>query len=124
MERIGTFIATHPKRVLAITALVTLTAALSLFRIQFNADVASFITEGNERGEAFAALTEKYDTADPVNVILSLPEGESFTERDRLVDVAEFRDEIAACRSANRDSLEPTGRNSTLGVRPARRLLR
>jgi predicted RND superfamily exporter protein len=96
MERIGTFIATHPKRVLAITALVTLTAALSLFRIQFNADVASFITDGNERGEAFAALNDKYDTSDPVNVILSLPEGEAFTDRDRLVDVATFRDELAA----------------------------
>ena len=53
MQRIGTFIATHPKRVLALTGLVTLIAVASLFRLQFNADVASFITEGNERGEAF-----------------------------------------------------------------------
>ena len=45
MRRIGTFIVTHPKRVLGLTALVTLVAAVSLFRLQFNADVASFITE-------------------------------------------------------------------------------
>lgn len=74
MRRIGHFIATHPRRVLGLTVLVTLLAAVSLFRLQFNADVASFITDGNERGEAYAALNEKYATEDPVNVILSLPE--------------------------------------------------
>jgi predicted RND superfamily exporter protein len=96
MNRIGTFIATHPKRVLALTGVVTLIAVASLFRLTFNADVASFITEGNERGEAFAALNEKYETADPVNVVLSLADGERFTDRDNLITLAEFRDEIAA----------------------------
>ena len=96
MRPIGTYIARHPKRVLGATALITLLAVLALLRIQFNADVTSFITEGNERGEAFAALQEKYDTADPVNVVLSLPEGESFAERDRLVALAEYRDALGA----------------------------
>jgi predicted RND superfamily exporter protein len=96
MRRIGTFIATHPKRVLGLTALVTLIAATSLFRLQFNADVASFITEGNERGETFAALNEKYATQDPVNVVLSLPDGELFTDRANLVALTEFRDDLAA----------------------------
>ncbi|HSG79444.1 MAG TPA: hypothetical protein VLD62_07695, partial [Acidimicrobiia bacterium] len=68
MRRIARFIATHPARILGMTAVVTILAALSLLQLQFNADVASFITEGNERGEAYAALQEKYDTADPVNV--------------------------------------------------------
>ena len=96
MRRIGHFIATHPRRVLGLTALLTLLAALSLFRLQFNADVASFITEGNERGEAYAALNEKYDTEDPINVVLSLPEGETFRDRANLVELTIFRDELAA----------------------------
>ncbi len=96
MRRIGSLIARHPEPFLAATALVSILAAISLFRIQFNADVASFITEGNERGEAFAALQAKYETADPVNVVLSLPDGETFASRSRLVDLAEFRDALAA----------------------------
>jgi predicted RND superfamily exporter protein len=95
MRRIGSFIATHPKRVLGLTALVTLLAVISLFRLQFNADVTSFITEGNERGETFAALNAKYETQDPVNVVLSLPDGDTFTERDNLMALTEFRDRIA-----------------------------
>ncbi len=96
MRSIGTYIARHPKRVLAASAVVTVLAVVSLFRIQFNADVTSFITDGNERGEAFAALQEKYDTADPVNVVLGLSEGDSFFERQRLVDLAEYRDGLLA----------------------------
>ena len=96
MHGIGSRIATEPRRVLAVTALVTLLAALALTRLSFNADVASFLTEGNERGEAFAALQEKYGTADPVNVVVSLPDGRTFTERDALVALLELRDRIAA----------------------------
>ncbi len=96
MERIGRVIVKHPRRVLALTALITLVAALALLRIEFNADVASFITEGNERGEEFAALQAKYDTTDPVNIVLSLPAGESFTDRDRLVELALYRDRLAS----------------------------
>jgi predicted RND superfamily exporter protein len=96
VRRIATFIATHPARILAMTGVVTVLAALSLLRIQFNADVASFITEGNERGEAYAALQEKYETADPVNVVLTLPEGERFTDRDHLLELVGYRDAVAA----------------------------
>ena len=95
MRRIATFIVNHPHRILGLTGIITLLAVVSLFRIQFNADVASFITEGNERGEAFAALQEKYATSDPVNVVLSLPEGETFADRSRLVDLAAYRDDLA-----------------------------
>lgn len=96
MRSIAAFIVRHPGRILAFTALVTVLAAAALFRIQFNPDVTSFITEGNERGEAFAALQEKYGTADPVNVVLSLPEGEAFVDRENLVALAEYRDALAA----------------------------
>jgi predicted RND superfamily exporter protein len=99
MERVGRLIATKPKRILGITALVTLLAVVALFRISFNADVASFLTEGNERGEAFAALQAKYETADPVNVVLSLDGDATFGERDSLLALLELRDEIAALDS-------------------------
>lgn len=96
METIGRFIVEHPKRILGLTALITIAAVVSLFQIQFNADVASFLTEGNERGEAFAALEEKYETADPVNIVVSLPDGATFADRDQLVALAEYRDDLLA----------------------------
>jgi predicted RND superfamily exporter protein len=94
MQRVGILIATKPKRILGVTALVTLLAVVALFRISFNADVASFLTEGNERGEAFAALQEKYGTADPVNVVLGLDGDRTFAERDALLSLLELRNEI------------------------------
>ncbi len=99
MQRVGTLIATKPKRILGLTALVTLFAVIALFRISFNADVASFLTEGNERGEAFAALQDKYETADPVNVVLSLQDDATFADRDALLALLELRTDISGLAS-------------------------
>ena len=97
MRKVAEAITSHPKRILGLTMFITLLAVVTIvFRIQFNADVTSFITEGNERGEAFVALQDKYDTADPVNVVLSLTGESTFTERAGLVQLATFRDELAA----------------------------
>ncbi len=96
MSRVASVIVAHSRRVLAATALITLVAVLMLFRVQFNADVSSFLLEGNERGEEFAALQEKYDAADPINVVVSLPDGETFAEPGALARLAELRDRLAA----------------------------
>ena len=96
MDRIARFIVEHSKRVLAITGIITLVSVAMLFRMSFNADMTEFITEGNERGEAWVALQEKYETSDPVNVLVSAEEGHSLLEKDLLVAVAELRDRLAA----------------------------
>lgn len=56
MDAIARFIVERSKLVLAITALVSLVAFGMLFRMSFNTDVSSLLLEGNETGEAFAAL--------------------------------------------------------------------
>ncbi|HKZ30046.1 MAG TPA: hypothetical protein VJ482_10450, partial [Acidimicrobiia bacterium] len=96
MDRIARFIVEHSQRVLALTGIITLVSVAMLFRMSFNADVSQFITEGNERGEAWVALQDKYETADPVNVLVSVEEGHSLLEKDSLVAVAELRDRLAA----------------------------
>jgi predicted RND superfamily exporter protein len=96
VDGIAQLIVNHSRRILGVTGLVTLLALLMLFRMDFNADVASFVLEGNETGETFQALQDKYDAADPINVLVTLPEGESFRDKDRLVALVELRDEIAA----------------------------
>lgn len=96
MDRIARLIVDHSRQVLALTGLITLVSVAMLFRLDFNADVTSFLLEGNERGEAFAALQEKYETADPINVLVALPEGESFMSPDNLALLAELRDAYSA----------------------------
>jgi len=96
VDRIARYIVAHSKRVLALTGVITLVSLAMLFRMSFNADVSKFITEGNERGEAWVALQEKYETGDPVNVLVSAPEGRSLLEKDLLVAVAELRDSLAS----------------------------
>lgn len=96
MDRIARFIVEHSKRVLAAIGIITLFSLVMLFRMSFNADVSKFITEGNETGEAWVALQEKYETGDPINVLVSAPEGRTLFEKDLLVAVAELRDRLAA----------------------------
>lgn len=96
MRRLASFIVSSPRRILGATAAISIVAALSLIQIRFNPDVTSFITQGNPEGEAFAELQDKYGINDPVTVVLSLPAGETFTERENLTLLVEYRDELAA----------------------------
>ena len=96
MDKIARAIVGHSKQILALTGVITLAAVLMLFRMDFNGDVASFVLEGNETGQAFNALQDKYDAADPINVLVSLDEGQTFRSRDGLATLVKLRDELAA----------------------------
>lgn len=96
MDRIARFIVHRSKVVLALTGIVTLLSVLMLFRMSFNADVSSFLFEGNETGREFIALQEKYEATDPINVVVSLPEGARFNTSANVALIAEVRDQLAA----------------------------
>ena len=96
MDKIARVIVGHSKQILALTGVITLVAVLMLFRMDFNGDVASFVLEGNETGQAFNALQDKYDAADPINVLVSLDEGQTFRSKDGLATLVKLRDELAA----------------------------
>ncbi len=65
-----------------------------LFRLDFNADIASFILEGSPSGQEFVALQEKYDASDPINVVASLQDGQTFSDRDNLLLLLDLRTEL------------------------------
>jgi predicted RND superfamily exporter protein len=94
MDRIARFIVEHSRVVLGITAVVTLLSVLMLFRMSFNADISSFLLAGNPTGEEFVALQEKYDATDPINVLASLPDGQTFASADNAALIAELRDTL------------------------------
>ena len=96
MDRIARFIVERSRIVLALTALVSILSILMLFRMSFNADVSSFVLEGNETGEAFAELQAKYETTDPINIVASLPDGQTFSTSENVALIAELRDEVSA----------------------------
>ncbi len=94
MDAIARFIVNRSRLVLGLTALISIVAILMLFRMSFNADVSSFLLEGNATGEEFAALQEKYETTDPINVVASLPDGERFTTSANVALIAELSDTL------------------------------
>ena len=96
MDRIARFLVHRSKLVLAVTGILTIVAAGMFFRIRLNADVTQFLTSGNPKGEAWVALQDKYDTSDPINVLVTLPEGQTFTDKEALVALVELRDRLAA----------------------------
>jgi len=95
MNRIASILVSRSKVVLAITGIITLVAIGFMFRLRFNADVGGFVTSGNEAGETWVALQEKYDTADPINVVAGLPEGRSFLTKDGVLTLIDLRDRLA-----------------------------
>ncbi|MDA3937301.1 MAG: MMPL family transporter [Actinomycetota bacterium] len=88
MDRIARFIVKRSRIVLVATGLFTLVMLASLFFIEFNADVASFITEGHEAGEEFNALNEKYGSTDTINALVTLTGEGSFREQSGLSALA------------------------------------
>ncbi len=96
MNAVARFIVQRAKLVLALTAVISVVAVLMLFRMSFNADVGSFLLEGNPTGEEFAELQTKYETTDPINVVASLPDDESFTTSTNVALIAELRDALSA----------------------------
>ena len=121
MRSIAHVIVEHSRRILAVTALVTVVAALMLFRMDFNADVASFVLEGNETGETFQELQDKYATADPINVVASLPDGETFRSVDNIVRLVGLRESLSSVPGVERvvsvvpDVNPRTGQSLTTG---------
>ena len=95
VTRIATALVSHSRQVLALTGLITIASLLSFFWLEFNADVSAFMTEGSDEGVAFAELQDKYDTADPINVVLSSVNGETLLDADGLADIARARDTLA-----------------------------
>jgi predicted RND superfamily exporter protein len=96
VNRIARIIVGHSRQILVVTALISLLSVAMLFRMNFNADVSEFALEGTEGGVAFLELQEKYDTADPINVIITLPDGETFRSKEGLSTLVALRDEILA----------------------------
>ena len=95
MHHIARFLVHRSKLVLGITGLVTVVAVAMLFRLDFNADIASFILEGSPPGQELAALQDKYESTDPINVVASLPEGESFVDKENLLLLLELRSALS-----------------------------
>jgi predicted RND superfamily exporter protein len=96
VDRIARFLVQHSRRVVAVTAIISLVSVGMLFRLKLNADVTQFLTSGNARGEAWLALQEKYNTADPINVLVTFPAGETIDSKQALVGLVELRDRLAA----------------------------
>ena len=84
MDRIASFIVKRAKLVLVGTAILSLLSVGMLFRLDFNADVSSFILEGNATGEIFANLQEKYTAKDPITIVATAETEAAFNTPEGL----------------------------------------
>ncbi|MDH3303558.1 MAG: MMPL family transporter, partial [Acidimicrobiia bacterium] len=94
MDRIARVIVEHSRPILGVTALLSLAAALMLFRMDFNADIAAVVLEGNEQGETFKALQAEYATSDPINVVATATDG-TFRDPAAAAALVELSDLLA-----------------------------
>ncbi|MBK5268060.1 MAG: MMPL family transporter [Acidimicrobiia bacterium] len=96
MDRIASFIVKRAKLILVATAILSLLSVGMLFRLDFNADVSSFILEGNATGEVFANLQEKYTAKDPITIVATAEPDAPFNTPEGLARLAELQSAIAA----------------------------
>lgn len=96
MDRIAKFIVTRARVILVVTALLSLLSVGMLFRLDFNADVSSFILEGNATGEVFANLQEKYTAKDPITIVATASPDAPFNTPEGLARLAELQASIAS----------------------------
>ncbi len=95
MERIAHVLVHRSRRILALTALLSVVAALMLLRMDFNADIAGVVLEGNPQGEAFKALQAEYETADPINIVATTISG-SFRDPANAAALVELQEQLAS----------------------------
>ena len=90
MRKLATALANKPEPFMALGLILNVTfAVITIMRFSINADVSSFMTEGSAAGESFVALNSKYATADPIQILTSLPPGSGFNTSKSLAHLAE-----------------------------------
>ena len=96
MKKIARILATRPEPFMVITMALNIAAAVTtVTRFSLNADVSSFMSEGNAAGKAYNAINAKYTTSDPIQILTSLPEGMSFDTSEGLVKLAELATNVS-----------------------------
>ena len=96
MKRLARIIVEKSRIILVATGLITITALVLLTQIQFNADVGSFVLEGNETGEAFADLQDRYAAGDPITIVAQTSDGSTFSDPTNLAALAAYLDQVKA----------------------------
>lgn len=88
------FIVRRSRWVLLATALLTALAAVQFVRAGLDADVSGILLEG-KRGKEMLQHRERFDSGDPITVIVRLRAGR-FTDKQPLKSLLAFRDRLAA----------------------------
>ncbi|MFC1529574.1 RND family transporter [Gemmatimonadota bacterium] len=94
-DDLASFIVRRAGWILTITGLITLVSLLVLTRLEFNSDMISIMLNESSEARDFVTLRDRYQSVDPVTVLVSLPEGGSFREAASLTALLEYRDTIS-----------------------------
>lgn len=95
LDRIARFIVKRARPILIATAILSFVSVAMLFRLDFNADISSFILEGNATGEVFAGLQEKYTAKDPITIVATAGTDAPFNTPEGLARLAELQTAVA-----------------------------
>ena len=99
MKKIARFLVKNPKMVLLPCILLTVVSiVVTGLRFSLNADIASFMKDGSESGEEYAALEKKYSTNDPIQILTSLPDDSTYDSVENLGHLADFMSEVASVK--------------------------
>ncbi|MBN2240278.1 MAG: RND family transporter [Dehalococcoidales bacterium] len=93
MEKIADFIYRYSKLIIIAVVILNITALCSFYRFNFDTDFMSTFSEGNPKAEEYNRLNEKYQTGEPIQVLIE--SDTSLLTEDNLLGVFELQEKIA-----------------------------
>ncbi len=94
-ERLAGFICRRAIWILLAIILLTLISLVSLSRIEYQFDVVPLMQREFPEAEDFIRLRERYHSAEPILILVSLPENDSFRNPERLSQLIGYRDALS-----------------------------
>ncbi len=101
METIARFIVKHSRKIIAITAIINLTAAASIIRAKIDVSVESLFNMSGRYTKALSKITKKYGGTDTVQIVLSLnssAKSSSLLTEKNILTLWEYQKKITAIK--------------------------
>ncbi|MBI4285273.1 MAG: RND family transporter [Chloroflexi bacterium] len=93
MQKIGDFIYRRSRLIIILTAIITIASLVSFFRFSFDTDFMSAFTGGNPKAEEYNRLIAKYQTGEPVQVLLE--SDTSLLSKENMLAIFHLQQDIA-----------------------------
>ncbi|MFC1628921.1 RND family transporter [Gemmatimonadota bacterium] len=94
-DRLAAFTVNRSRWIIASIILISISSLVLLTRLELSSDLVSIMLRNYSEAEDFLLLRERYQSAEPIIIMVSLPEDDSFQNPERLSQLIGYRDDLS-----------------------------